>query len=352
VSIAGGWAPQDNYAAIVLVNPASDSAPLELSATVVPDTPRRVSLIDTEGLPLLGASVEGLNFDRWDPRRPLRAASFVLNGLHPNRGKRITFIKDDRRLVGFLLARGDGDAPYMVRMQPWGTVTGRIVDENGDPAKVVLSSGNGNVPNADPEVGEFHDLHTDPDGRFKIERLVPGQRYTARIYRDFRLRGFAFDKLILNAGEVRDVGNRQIQSSPDVKSASNVRALDAQKRAWRGTRIATKREETDEGKIALHNAVSKVFAADPPAPQARTNIIQGHIAGHGYTCIGYYGPIESVTPNEDGWKAVIRVSPHITGRGIPFTTLAIVEEWQIGKDGSLKNLSCKADSKTGLIMSD
>jgi hypothetical protein len=123
---------------------------------------------------------------------------------------------------------------------------------------------------------------------------------------------------------------------------------EAQKRAWRGTRIVTKREETDEDTIALHDAVSKVFSTDPPAPQARTNAIQQHTAGYG--CVGYYGSVESVIPNNDGWKTVIRVSPYLTGAGIPFTYFATVEEWQIGKDGSLKNLSCKA--VPGITMSD
>src|SRR5262249_23919768 len=105
----GGTLNQEDYTAIVLVNPPAGSGPLELSATVVRDRPRQVSLIDPDGKPVVGAQMH------WTT---LRAASFPLVGLHPNRVHRITFVKEDRQLIGLLRARGDGDAPYTVRMQP------------------------------------------------------------------------------------------------------------------------------------------------------------------------------------------------------------------------------------------
>ena len=127
----GWWLDQHEYAAIVLVNPPENSGPLELTATVSRDKPRQISLVDPDNKPVMGATSEGLTFFPWDHEPRLRAASFPVTKLHPDRLRRITFFKEDRKLIGFLGARGDGEAPYTVRMQPWGTVTGRIVDENG-----------------------------------------------------------------------------------------------------------------------------------------------------------------------------------------------------------------------------
>ena len=45
----------DTDGVIVLVNPATDSGPLELTATLVKDRPRRVSLVDPDGKPVVGA---------------------------------------------------------------------------------------------------------------------------------------------------------------------------------------------------------------------------------------------------------------------------------------------------------
>lgn len=112
------WLNQHDYAAIVLVNPAPDSEPLELTATVFEDRPRQVTLLGPDGNPVDGVQTQGMTFHPWDHEPSLRSASFVLRGLHPDRARKITFIEKERGLVGELLARGDDDAPYTVRMRP------------------------------------------------------------------------------------------------------------------------------------------------------------------------------------------------------------------------------------------
>jgi hypothetical protein len=211
LQIGGEWTDQHDYAAIVLVNPARNSAPLELSATVVNDKPRRVSLIDPDGKPVIGVKAEGLTWFPWNSGPALRAASFPLIKLHPDRARRITFIQEDRQLIGFLMARGDGETPYTVRMQPWGTVTGRLHDENGplsDVSFFSLGGGAGFEPNPDAEVGEYAHVEIDSSGRFRVDRLVPGQRYRAEVYRGTaKFAGMAFENLVVRPGEVRDLGD-------------------------------------------------------------------------------------------------------------------------------------------------
>ena len=133
LSIGNAQADQHDYAAIVLLNAPLDSKPLELSATVVRDRPRQVTILDPEGKPVVGVKPVGLTGFTWDDEPALRAATVPITKLHPTRSRRITFIKGDRKQIGFLLARGDGEAPYTVRLEPWATVTGRVVDENGNP---------------------------------------------------------------------------------------------------------------------------------------------------------------------------------------------------------------------------
>src|SRR5439155_4801130 len=98
----GGRIDQSDYAAVVLVNPPAGSGPLRLSATVGRDRPRRVSLVDPDGKPVVGA--DRLYLGDTSPRATLRAASFPLNGLHPDRLQHVAFYKDDRQLVGLLRA--------------------------------------------------------------------------------------------------------------------------------------------------------------------------------------------------------------------------------------------------------
>jgi RNA polymerase sigma factor (sigma-70 family) len=220
----GAWVDQHDYAAIVLINPEEGAKPLELSATVAPDRPRQVTLLDPEGRPVVGAQSTGLTYHPWDSEPRLRAATFPIAGLHPDRARRITFVKEDRKLIGFLLARGDADAPYTVHMQPWATVTGRIVDERGRPLRAAgppgksmsragLSSGTKRefAAHDDPEAGIFPSIGADEHGRFRVDRLVPGLSYSADVYVDAgRPGGTAFEGLKLAPGEVRDLGDIQV----------------------------------------------------------------------------------------------------------------------------------------------
>jgi RNA polymerase sigma factor (sigma-70 family) len=210
----GAWEDQHDFAAIVLINPAEDLKRLELSATVFPDRPRAVTLLDPEGKPVVGAQTIGLTYHPWDREPKLRAATIPIKGLHPGRARRITFLHEDRKLIGFLLARGDGDAPYTVRMQPWATVIGRIVDEEGRPPgaagnSFTLTTGTirAFAAHDDPAVGIIRDTATEVQGRFRLERLVPGQSHDAEIYSEYRFRGMAFRGLKLAPGEVRDLGD-------------------------------------------------------------------------------------------------------------------------------------------------
>jgi hypothetical protein len=211
----GAGLNQHDYAAIVLVNPAEGAGPLQLAATVAPDRPRRVTLLDPEGRPVVGAEATGLIPYYWAGGRALRAATVPIVGLHPDRARRITFVKEDRKLIGFLLARGDGDTPYTVRMQPWGTFTGRVVDDQGRPQKGATITGIDAVREVpaydDASLGIFLGVQTDEHGRFRAERLVPGQSYGATLSLGIgRPSGPAFEGLKVAPGRVRDLGDLRL----------------------------------------------------------------------------------------------------------------------------------------------
>ena len=221
-------AMQEEYAAIVLVNPPEGSKPLELSATVMPPRPRMVSLVDPEGRPVVGATTRGMTFYYADREPRLRASTFPLTKLHPDRSRRITFVKEDRKLVGFLMARGDGDSPYVVRMQPWATLTGRFVDERGgpvvfngpaggnpEPVYIGLDEGLPTVAIDDPKVGDFFAGGVGVDGRFRLERFIPGQVYSASYVAGLvGARGKLLDRATFAPGEVRDLGDIRAPIKP------------------------------------------------------------------------------------------------------------------------------------------
>jgi beta-lactamase regulating signal transducer with metallopeptidase domain len=234
----GPTVSQRDYTAIVLVNPPPKSGPLKLSATVVRDRPRRVSLVDATGKPVVGAEMlESMPWSAFTPgtlkpapakmqtlHTTLRAASFPLTGLHPDRTRRITFLKEDRQLIGFLRARGDGEIAYTVRMERWGTVTGRIVDGEGK----ALPIGRPKSGWQDPPILSITDVagevevadRTDQRGAFRIGKLFSGRRYSVKIYRGWPSPETVIENLVLRAGEVRDLGDLRIMSSVDARSGT------------------------------------------------------------------------------------------------------------------------------------
>ena len=71
----------------------------------------------------------------------------------------------------------------------------------------------------DTQAGGFRDQAPEisPEGRFQIERLIPGQRYSAEVYRGSgNDAGPAFENVVLQAGEVRDLGDIRTRKLVDV----------------------------------------------------------------------------------------------------------------------------------------
>ena len=90
----------------------------------------------------------------------------------------------ERKLAGSLLLKGPQSSPLRLQLQPWGTITGRIVDAQGKPignARIEQSDLPRYLLVKDPN-GEYRRVNesyvTDGDGRFRIEGLAPRMRYS------------------------------------------------------------------------------------------------------------------------------------------------------------------------------
>ncbi|MDA7527433.1 M56 family metallopeptidase [bacterium] len=206
----GVWYSQHDYSAILLTNAKQGANRLELKATVVKDRPRQITIVDPENQPIIGVKTRGLSFHPWDTEPSLRTATFPINGLHPDRSQRIQFFHEERQLIGFLVARGNDDSPITVRMQPWGAVTGRLIDDSGQPlgGTILTAGSSGTVTQPDDTIGDNVGTKTDADGHFRINKLIPGLSYTVLAYpRRGHLLGAAFENLVIEPGEIREFGD-------------------------------------------------------------------------------------------------------------------------------------------------
>ena len=203
-----GWGgmPQEQFSAIVLVNPPEDSAPITAEAVLERDPRREVRILGPDGQPLAGVVPDGEGAEA--TKTP---GVMTVSRLNPARPRRFHFLHPGLKLVGFLLARGDEAAPYVVRMQPWGTIAGRLVDAEGRPRpKAYLMTSDWEAAKGDPARGIMASLHTDDEGRFRLEGLVPGQSYSANAVGDEAQKngfGAVIDRVVLEPGETRDLGD-------------------------------------------------------------------------------------------------------------------------------------------------
>jgi RNA polymerase sigma factor (sigma-70 family) len=166
------------------------------------------TVVDPDGKPLAGAKVSGLKsyaYTYWE-HEPLKSAGFTAFALRPEKPRGILALHEGRKLAGGVTVRGDEAGPVTVKLEPWGVLTGRVVDPEGRPrAGATLQFLFGDKP-GDPALGSHpvREFRTDKDGRFRIEGLVPGMKYNLGVLDGNYLVGSA-DGVVVKSGETKDV---------------------------------------------------------------------------------------------------------------------------------------------------
>jgi hypothetical protein len=201
----------NTYHSYVEINPAERAELLTCDVILDPGPMPHGTLLGPDGKPLIGVRAMGLTaYNSWRnwTRAPLRSAEFTVYGLDANDEREVVFIHEGKHLAGALRARSDNKGPLTVKLEPWGTVTGRVVDGGGKPLSGVLLSAE------DPFRGRplLTDSHqTDKEGRFRIEGLAPGVKYTIKMVRNGKDAGQVSEGLTIRAGETRDLGDVQLK---------------------------------------------------------------------------------------------------------------------------------------------
>jgi RNA polymerase sigma factor (sigma-70 family) len=234
IVLPSGLSPS-NFQAFTEINPKAGDGPVKVAFVL--DARHKVTgrLIDPDGKPVAGALPAGLRDDWfWGPDLPLKADQFRAIGLDPARPRLVAFAHLERKLAGSVVLRGDEPGPVTVRLVPWATVFGRLLDADGRPVKDADLSFT-QVPPAKPGQPRATDAgllvtdprpskasrfpRTDAEGRFRIEGLIPGLKYNLAPYDrkqtgQVRWQGLAFTGVVLEPGEVKDLGELKLLPFP------------------------------------------------------------------------------------------------------------------------------------------
>jgi RNA polymerase sigma factor (sigma-70 family) len=163
-----GDLPIKKYHALALINPSEEAQSRVLDLPLRAGQTLQGTVLGPDGEPLPGVQVVGLTALR--DCESLEGASFTVTGLNPQGSRTLFFQHRGKKLGKVVAIRGDTVQPLTVKLNPCGTVTGRLVDERGNA-----------MPGVRLHLGEddgagYAMARTDPLGRFRME-LFPEQKY-------------------------------------------------------------------------------------------------------------------------------------------------------------------------------
>ena len=223
-----GPIPLQECVAYQVINPAAEATHLDFTFHVPRGPTRNIRFVDPGGKAVAGVTVRGLVAPPMSVI--LEGSEAEVLALEPEKPRNIVATSNDGKYVARTTISMTDLPMKTIPMEPAAAIIGRIVDRAGMPFKAILSpkqqplrfDAAGNIEEQ-PTIGTIPSATADADGRFHISPLFPGQHYSAEIRGGVwnnELLGKAFEDVVLNAGEVRDLGDIQVERRPNETSAT------------------------------------------------------------------------------------------------------------------------------------
>jgi hypothetical protein len=201
----------DIYNALVLIEPGEEER--RILSDVALESPHELKgrIFGPDDQALTGTTVYGLTRLGVET---LKGSEFIVRGVNPKAKRSLVFYHKEKQLGYYLKDLGAKSAGTLtIKLQPCGSASGRIIDEDGQPVAQVEVHICGNTFRVRGEPGGgYHQVVTDKNGRFHIAGLVGGQNYFL---------GESFDRIIprfytgvtVEAGQHRDLGDIKMKES-------------------------------------------------------------------------------------------------------------------------------------------
>jgi RNA polymerase sigma factor (sigma-70 family) len=189
---------KERFHAFAEINAADATSAVKCDISLDPGRELRGKVLGPDNQPFTGARVVGLNPSTMSPSDVrLTTAEFKAIALDPKHPRTVVFRDTDKKLGASLVLRGDESTPPAVRLEPVATISGRLIDADGNPrsgVRVVCSA--------------FYLSPTlDAQGRFRVENVVPGVTLNMYVMKENRIVEKIVESLMLRPGESRDLGD-------------------------------------------------------------------------------------------------------------------------------------------------
>ena len=223
-----------NVLAEINLDPKAETAELDLQV----DAGRTITVnpVDSEGHPVAGTTASGVSDE--SSEYPQAASTIEILALDPSQPRRDRHARrPETHRIG--LPQGGRDWPLTIRLQPYGTITGRIVDEEGRPrGRLGITSAGGSMPERPAEQGILPGgnygggIRMGRDGRFRIEGLVPGLKYGAGASEGFNIPRRAIPQLDRHPRRSQGSGRHQAHRTQAGKLSQSTQ-VGPYERPWR-----------------------------------------------------------------------------------------------------------------------
>jgi hypothetical protein len=171
-------------------------------------------LVGPDGEPVAGALMMGAedHFQSWS-HQPLPSADFEVHSLGSEVKRGLLFYHEAKQLAGAYVVKPDEAGPVTIRLESCGNLTGRLVDDGGLPQAGAQMTCERPYEDEDSrfEKGSLPSpIKTDKDGRFRVAGLVPGLKYSLRLWNGKRIVGYPVKDATIKAGEIKDLGDVKV----------------------------------------------------------------------------------------------------------------------------------------------
>jgi RNA polymerase sigma factor (sigma-70 family) len=193
-----------NYHVLVPINPEPGAESITTDVVLDPGHTLKGVVIGPDSRPLAGAWVSGEGpMSSWS-NEALKDAEFTISTLGDDETRLVQAMHEGKRLIGWLEVRGSDKGPVRIQLEPWGSVTGRLVKPDGEPMTDVWI-----------HVGYVPRVRAGKDGKFRIDGLSRGLKYSVSVVKDpgygLEIGGKNIKDLTIKPGEIKDLGDIQVK---------------------------------------------------------------------------------------------------------------------------------------------
>ncbi|HEY0982856.1 carboxypeptidase-like regulatory domain-containing protein [Schlesneria sp.] len=210
----GGFSPYIRSTTIE-VNIDDETATYECELRLVKGKSRVVTVIDPSGEPLTDLEASGLNHQVQNPISKIKGDMLDITNLYPGERREVVARSVSRKLMGMALVTDENDDPITLKLQPWASVSGRLVDDAGEPRsrglRIQLDDGKLPIHTLNGLQYDKQEFLIDAEGKFEIIGMVPGATYRLSVIEGGVLwLGNATNIFRLKPDEVRQLGDVKV----------------------------------------------------------------------------------------------------------------------------------------------